>query len=341
MGIAVRVFSLTRAEYWEAPLGEAGVPVEWVGRRSGRLARLLTMARALGRYRPDVIHSFHFFANPYAALAARALNRPDLGAIRSSGRGDFDSVSGPMGQLCVRLPRVLLANSDAAIADLRSRGIPARRLRYLPNAVDVDAFEPVTRPPAPVPFTVAAIGRFTGAKRFDRALRVFARLNAEVDPDARLVLAGDGPERPALEALARQMDLEGKVTFTGVLTDVRPLLRDTDCLLLSSDHEGTPNVVLEAMASARPIVATAVGGVAALVQAAGAGLLATPDDEASLSAALAQLATDAPLRARSGRQGREYVQRHHSFATLQDRISAIYREVLPAGPLAQPDGAHP
>jgi glycosyltransferase involved in cell wall biosynthesis len=188
---------------------------------------------------------------------------------------------------------------------------------------------------------VAAIGRFTGAKRFDRALRVFARLNAEVDPDARLVLAGDGPERPALEALARQLDLEGKVTFTGVLTDVRPLLRDTDCLLLSSDHEGTPNVVLEAMASARPIVATAVGGVAALVQAAGAGLLATPDDEASLSAALAQLATDAPLRARSGRQGREYVQRHHSFATLQDRISAIYREVLPAGPLAQPDGARP
>jgi glycosyltransferase involved in cell wall biosynthesis len=341
IGVEVRVLSLTRGEYWEERLHEAGIAVEWVGQRAARAARLLAVTQAARRHRADLIQSFHFFANPYAALAARALGRPDLGAIRSSGQGDLDSVGPAMSRLCVRLPRVLVANSEAALTSLQHHGIPRHRLRMLPNVIDLDAFTPSAGRRERKPFTVVAIGRLSAQKRFDRALRVFARFQAAATTDVRLVIAGAGSEAPALATLTRELGLGQRVTFTGPLADVRPLLAEADCLLLTSDYEGTPNVILEAMASARPVVATAVGGVDALVEAEETGLLAEPDDEASLSAALTRLVKDPRLCARLGRQARLRVERRHSLGQLEDRILAIYRDVLPAPFLNRGGGGRP
>jgi glycosyltransferase involved in cell wall biosynthesis len=341
IGVEVRVLSLTRGEYWEERLQEAGIPVDWVGQRAARAARLLAITRAARRHRADLIQSFHFFANPYTALAARALGRPDLGAIRSSGKGDLDSVGPALSRLCVRLPRLLVANSEAALTSLQHRGIPRHRLRMLPNVIDLDAFAPAAARTEPHPFTVVAIGRLNTQKRFDRALRVFAKFQAAAATDVKLVIAGAGSEKPALAKLTGDLGLGQRVTFTGPVADVRPLLAEADCLLLTSDYEGTPNVILEAMASARPVVATAVGGVTALVEAEETGLLAEPDDEASLSTALIRLVNDPPLRARLGRQARQRVERRHSLGLMEDSIFAIYRDVLPAPLLDRGGGGRP
>ena len=83
-----------------------------------------------------MLQSYHFYANPYAALAARALRVPDLGAIRSNGTADLASVGGVLGRLCLRLPRLLVANSQSAMTNLQALGVPAHRLRLLPNVID-------------------------------------------------------------------------------------------------------------------------------------------------------------------------------------------------------------
>jgi glycosyltransferase involved in cell wall biosynthesis len=335
------VLSLARGEHWEGPLREAGVPVEWVGARPGRAARLMAVTRAAARHRADLLQSFHFYANPYAALAARALRRPDLGAVRGSGQADLDSVGGVMGRLCVWLPRLLVANSDAAVTRLQQLGVPRRRLRLLPNVIDVNAFVPSAADEAARPFTVAAIGRLDANKRFDRALRVVASARPRIARDVRLIVAGAGPDRSALEALAVRLGLGGQVTFAGAVADIRPLLGQADCLLLTSDAEGTPNVILEAMAAARPVIATAVGGVSALVEPGRTGLLAARDDEAALAGAVVRLAGDPGLTARMGRQGRARVSEHYSLQGLEEHLRALYREVLPSGTRGHEPGDRP
>jgi len=326
-----RVLSLTRGGHWEAPLRDAGVPVEWVGERRGRTARLLAVTRAAARHQADLVQSFHFFTNPYAAMAARWLRRPDLGAIRNSGQADMDSVGSALAQLCLRLPRLLVANSVAAIERLRQVGVSASRLRLLPNAVDVEAFGPPTGRDGSGPFVVAAIGRLVTAKRFDRALRAIAGARARTRREIRLIIAGAGSEQPAIEALTATLGLAGAVTLPGSVADVRVLLREADCLLLTSDYEGTPNVILEAMASARPVVATDVGGVGALVETGQTGLLVPRDDDEGLADAIARLAEAPAVAACLGRRGRARVEEHFSLSRLEENLRTLYLEVLPRG----------
>ena len=123
------------------------------------------------------------------------------------------------------------------------------------------------------------------------------------------------------------------VTFAGALGDVGPVLRAVDCLLLTSDFEGTPNVILEAMAAGLPVVATAVGGTAAVIDEGRTGFLCAPDDEAALTRALAALAHDGALAVRLGRAGRTRVETSFGLPSLEANLCRLYSEVVP-------DGAH-
>ena len=328
-GASPQVLSLTKEEFWEDPLRDLGVPVTWVGVRPGRAARLAAVARAAARHRPDLLQSFHFYANPYAAMAARMLRIPDLGAVRSSGTADLASVGGLLGKMCLRLPRLLVANSEAAIDNLLRMGVSRQRLWLLPNVIDTAAFAPAMPLDPSRPFTVAAVGRLVPQKRFDRAIRVIASLGARLERKVQLVIAGDGPQRAALDAIVADHGLGDRVTFTGVLADIRPVLQRADCLLLTSDYEGTPNVILEAMALGRPVVATDVGGIRRIVEPSQTGLLAPPDDEAALCAALAHIAEDPALAQYLGAQARLRVERFHSLSRLSDNLRLLYGEVLP------------
>ena len=328
-GAFPRVLTLGRDEFWEAPLRDLGIPVEWVGARTAKAGRLVTILRSVARHRPDVVQSYHFYVNPYAAVTARMLRLPDLGAIRSNGTADLASVDGLLGRLCLRLPRLLVANSQAALTTLAALGVSAERLRLLPNVVDTAAFTPVSGGDGTGPFRVIAIGRLDPPKRFDRALRVVAALRAQVTRRVQLTIAGMGPQRAALEAMVAELGLGDVVTFAGALTDVRPVLRDADCLLLTSDHEGTPNVILEAMASALPVVATAVGGIGALVDPHRTGFLCAPDDEVGLCSALVALANDPALAERLGRGGRQRVASSFGLPTLDATLRHLYGEVVP------------
>ena len=186
----------------------------------------------------------------------------------------------------------LIANT-APLADWMVReGWPASRVHHLPNfSPDPTGTRPERLGVASSTPLVLALGRLHANKGFDVLIRALARV-----PRAVLVIAGDGPERATLEAHARDAGVAARVRWPGWRDDGAALLAGADLFVCPSRHEPLGNVVMEAMASARPIVAAASEGPAALLASDRTGLLVPVDDDAALADAIAALLDD-PARA--------------------------------------------
>jgi len=327
-GAGVRLLCLTQGEFWEEAIRKMEIPVIWVGRQKSRLARLGGILRVLKNDPPDIIQSHHFYTNLYATAAARIIGSRDVGALRNDPGGEMKFHGFVTGQLSLRAPRLLVSNSRAAMDRASALGIPSSRLRWLPNVVDLDRFCPGgcehngrVR--------LLSVGRLEEQKRHDRLLRALKKqLSGPCGRDFRLVIAGEGSERPRLEALTRGLDLLPRVQFRGGVVETDALYRESDIFVLASDWEGTPNVILEAMASGLPVVATRVGGVPEIVRHGETGYLVDPDDESSLAEALSILIGDCQLRREMGRRARKYVEDNHSPQRLGRLLQELYEAAL-------------
>jgi glycosyltransferase involved in cell wall biosynthesis len=141
-------------------------------------------------------------------------------------------------------------------------------------------------------------------------------------------VVGDGECRSDLEQLAARLGLQGRVHFTGWRRDVAAVLADVDVVALSSRNEGTPVALIEALASATPVVATHVGGVPDVVDDDVTGLLVPPGDPVAFALALERVLGDAALRHRFGTEGRARVQDRFSLDRLLGAIDDLYHELL-------------
>jgi glycosyltransferase involved in cell wall biosynthesis len=322
-GATPRVFSLTRGEHYENAIRSAGVEVVWIGEPKGRLGRLLRLMRELRAWRPDIVQSQHFHANLYVTLASRWLGLPDIGALRSTG-ADEVRMTGRLGRACLRWPRFLAANSRVGLDFALAQGCDPGRVQLLGNVIDTEAFAPQSRP-ARVPLRVLGVGRLGPEKRFDRFLRALARVRERSLTPVEGWIVGDGPLRRTLAAEARRLGLVDHVEFRGAITDMTAVYASAEILVLPSDWEGTPNVLLEAMATGMPVLATRVGGVPGLVRDGENGLLVDVEDEESLACQLQRLVEEPELRRRLGTAGAEFVRSHHSTQGLAASLATLYR----------------
>jgi glycosyltransferase involved in cell wall biosynthesis len=143
----------------------------------------------------------------------------------------------------------------------------------------------------------------------------------------RGVIVGDGPARASLEARARERGLlPDGVAFTGARTDVPRLLAGADMLALTSQHEGFPNVVMEAMAARLPVISTPAGDAASLVQDGSTGYVVAFDDEDQLTAKLTSLARSPSQRLAFGAAGRALIEERYRVDTLVPRALRIYHQ---------------
>ncbi len=332
-GAAPRLLCLDRGEYWEGAIRSLGVPITWVGQRQSRLARLVRVLKELREDPPDLFQSQHFFANAYVALTARVLGVGSIGAMRNEETAERRGNGRLGGWVNLHLPRVIAANTRVAIRQAVTRGLSPSRLHFLPNVVDTQRFKPGSGS-GERPLTLLAIGRVTKQKRFDRFISAVARLRTQVDLKVRAWIAGPAQDeglRTQLEAQATELGLlPGCLEFLGGVSDMISLYLQADACVLTSDFEGTPNVLLEAMASGLPVVATSVGGVPEIVRHGETGFLARPDDMAGLVAALVRLVKDAPLRAAMGRRARAYIEQNHSLTRLPRYLYELYDRALPS-----------
>ncbi len=325
-GARPRVLCFKPGEYWEDPIRELGVPVTCVGR--SKLGRLRQIVRELRDDPPEVLQSAHFYTNAYTQIAARILGIQEIGAVRCDLVSEVSSNHPWLRRLSLSTLRAIAVNSRAAIRSAERFGLDPASLRFLPNVVDTTRFVPGTeRTSAEV--RVLGVGRLTEQKRFDRFLRVVARAKKRASRRVTAVIAGDGPLLSMLQRTAAELQFAaGEIQFAGPVEDMRSLYQSADIFLLTSEYEGTPNVVLEAMACAVPAVSTRVGDVPDIVTHGLTGYLAEADDEDAMTEGLEKLADVPELRKRIGLAGREFVAAYHSVQSLPEYLHSLYSGVL-------------
>jgi glycosyltransferase involved in cell wall biosynthesis len=320
-GSRVRVLSLTSGESWEEPILKLGVPVIWVGQSRYHLSRLARIVHELRADRPDVVQSAHFYTNSYALAGARLAGVREIGAVRCDVHSEVRNTWSALRRFTLANLRTVAANSRAAIRAAEQFGAAPARLHFLPNVVDTSLFQPSGRPRGPA-VQILGAGRLAPQKRFDRFLSVLAEVRKSAAVEVHATVVGNGPLRLALEQRAAELGLASAVTFRPAVSNMATLYQQADLLLLTSDYEGTPNVVLEAMASGVPVVATGVGGVPEIVKDGETGFLAAGEEQ--LVARAADLVASPERRTAMGRAARAHVLANHSIDRLPVYLRSLY-----------------
>jgi glycosyltransferase involved in cell wall biosynthesis len=211
-------------------------------------------------------------------------------------------------------------------------GVQSKKIHVLPNVIDLADFD-VQATHEATQFArmdtpkVVAVGRLVPEKRLDRYLGVLALARQKV-PDLKGFLIGDGPERQRLESIANDLGLlpEG-LQFFARWNGVPALLSHVQMLILCSDHEGLPNVLLEAMAARLPVITTAAGDAADVVQDGITGYVVPFDDIEGMAERMICLARSPDLRRKLGEAGRRRVELLYSSEGLANRLLCTYRSI--------------
>jgi glycosyltransferase involved in cell wall biosynthesis len=331
-GAAPQVLCFDRGEFWEGPIRGLGVPVRWVGQSRFRVARLWRILRELRKSPAEVFQAQHFYVNSYVALAAFLLRTKAIGAMRSEAKVELLGNSALGVWLNLHSAPLIAANTRFAIKQAIAQGVAPSRLYFLPNVVDTERFRPAAGR-AERPLTLLTVGRLVQLKRFDRFITALGRLRAQLGRQVQGWIVGPGQEpelQKALEAQGAKLGVfPGCLRFLGDVSDMEGLYQQADVCVLTSNHEGTPNVLLEAMACGLPVVATRVGGVPDIVVHGKTGFLVEPEDIEGLVAALGKLATDVPARIKMSRQARGYVEERHALGRLPAYLTNLYQVALP------------
>ena len=294
------------------------------------------VAREIGRWRPDIVHTHLIHADLWGQVAAKRRGVPGVRTFHNVAAFYRREPYRSAGRLAGRLANDTIAISHVVADYVRELGLsPVHRVRLVPYGIDTDAWRTSSdaRASAREGFGIAAhevvigmAGRLIPGKGHRLAIEAFLRTRA---PKLRLLIAGDGELRPSIEALARTTD--GRVRLVGQVSDVRGFLAASDVLLfptLPSLGEGFGLAALEAMAVGRPVIATAVGALPEVVEDGRTGLVVEPD-LGPVTVAIDRLAADAGLREAMGEAGRLRAAERFSLATMVERTRAVYRETLP------------
>ncbi len=295
-------------------------------------AAVWNLARYLRAERIQLVHCFDFYSNILGVPAGRLAGVPVIASQREL--GDLRS---PLQRLVyramLRLADCVVVNSEAVAQRVRlQRAARPGRLVVIPNGVDLTRFAPVpgsARSPAG-PVTIGTLGNLRPEKGLAHLMQA-AALVRETCPRARFVVWGDGPLRPELERLVRQLSLDGLVELRGATAEPEAALRELDIFVLPSLSEACSNALLQAMASGLAVVATGVGGTPAVVTDGETGLLVAPGDPAELARAILRLVEEPALADRLRAAARATTRTRFATDRMLDRFQGLYRRLLDAG----------
>jgi glycosyltransferase involved in cell wall biosynthesis len=318
-----------------------------VGRAAGLCYRWLTPAALLGRPRRcHFVHTYHghIFHSYYGALKTRTflliekalakLVTDRIVVLSEQQRREINEEFGvgSAGQFSI----IPLGIDLSVFADWEQRGQSFRE-EFGFGSGEV---------------LIGIIGRLTEIKNHDLFLRAAALFKSKFsnpNQTVRFVVVGDGALRSALEAAADSLGLKNDVVFAGSRRDLAEVYPALDIVALTSRNEGTPLTLIEAMANARPVISTAVGGVVDLLgkplatesdaafQVCECGISVSPDDATGFSAGLRRLVEDALLRRETGARGLQFVTARYSTGRLMKDIEELYRELLKPSAAAPSD----
>ena len=309
-----------------APKTEMDLTAAW------RLSRLIKQVR------PDVIHAHDPHGVAMAALALSmgmggSRNTPAVPPLIAARRVDFHMKDNALSRWKYRQVDCFICASDTIRRMVITDGMPAARVVTVHEGIDVghvDAAPPVNLHAelwlphhAPIVGNVAALVPHKGHRHFiEAAALVVTRV-----PDARFVIAGEGELRPTLERQIKDHHLEKHVFLVGFRPDVLSVHKAFDLFVMSSITEGLGTSLLDAMACAKPIVATSAGGIPEVVVDGTTGLLVPPRDHEAMAEAIVRLLLDERARRSMGAAGTVRVREHFSAERMVQDTLAVYRRV--------------
>ncbi len=315
------------------PVREHGVECIRVEAPSrGYLSELRQVGRLLKSWRPDVLHTHGYRSDLLHGGRARGKGVASVTTLHGSSRmGGASHLFEWLQEWALRRFDAVIAVSEPLAESLRARGVSENRIHMVPNAwtppegmISADEAHRMLEAP-PEQLIIGWVGRLIPVKGCDVFIEGLARMD-DGHWVARIV--GDGPERPRLEALARERGLSDRVRFLGAIPDAARLFRALDLFVLSSRSEGTPMVLLEAMGAGVPVVATSVGGVPSVVEDGVSGWLVAPEAPGELARAMSEAVVDADARSRRAAGGAQHVRRKFDYDSWIHQHDAVYRSAL-------------
>ena len=306
-------------------LADRGFDV-WAPRTTGKVdpLTLVRLAARLRRDRADVLHAHLSTASLIGSLAARLAGVPSIVTVHGLNR-----------RTAFMCAQRIIAVSHAVCRHLVAQGIPESRIAVIHNGIELERYR---RPPdaglvrarlglTPGESLIGAVGRLGPEKGHSYLIEAAALLIRRDRLPVRLVIVGEGRNRPVLEATTLRCGIAGRVTLVGFQRDVMPYEAALDLFCLPSLKEGLSLSALEAMALAKPVVASRVGGTPEVVVDGETGLLVEPADPEALAQALAGMLRDRERAQRMGEAGRARVEALFDLDHSVDRIEALYEQV--------------
>jgi glycosyltransferase involved in cell wall biosynthesis len=304
---------------------------------------VMQLARIIRRFRPDVVHSHMTHANLLARVTRPFAPMPAL--ISTLHGSKMHSVKGGSTRMREIGHRITDRWTDvttticgaAAESCIQDGAVPAGRVMVLHNGVDTERYQPRpdVREQMRRELGVAgklvwlAVGRFELPKNYALMIRAFSFALQHSRRDMVLLICGAGSMQSQVEAQVRELGLEGHIRFLGIRRDIPQVMNAADAYVLSSDTEGLPMVLLQASASALPIVATNVGGNAEVVQHNRTGFLAPSGDTMALADAIERTSgLNAFDRSRLGGAGRQFTHENFGIGHIVDQWEELYRQLL-------------
>ena len=338
-GVARRGHAVTLAAPAESRIFQAapdfGVEAVAIPIARKSVAGLLAMTRLLRGRRFDVVNT-HSSTDSWLAAVASAFQRRPPPIVRTR------HISAPVPRnFATRwlynhaTSRIVTTGERLRLQVIEEAGVAPAQVVSIPTGIDLERFRPGDAGEArtalgldPAGIVIGIVATMRSWKGHRHLFEAFAGL---ADRTTRLVVVGDGPQREALEALAKTLGIEARVRFTGNLADVAPWLRAFDLFCLPSyANEGVPQALMQAMACALPVITTPVGSIGEIVQDGETGRLVQPQDSAALRIAIEELLVDASLRARLATAARGAALQRFGEDRMVERMLDVFTAVARA-----------
>lgn len=332
------ILCLMRRGEFASEVEKMGITVVEFGyRRRNTVTTTLRLARFLRKNKVKILHTHLFLPGLIGRIAAWLAGTPVI-ITHEEGRTLWKKWYHKLFERVAifKTDLRLAVSQDIAELRIKEEGTPPAKIRILPSGgVEPKIFD--------VPESVSAgkrsqlglanqivvgtIGRLVEAKGLDLLLEA-ASILKRLDSRVKFVIVGDGPLEEDLRRQIKAKNLDGIVHLLGKRTDIPEILSVIDVYVITSRTEGTPVSLIEAMMAAKPVAATAVGGIPEIISDGVDGILVTPEDAQEIANAILRLIKDADLRRRLGDQARKKAIERYSTKTVIEQTEAIYAELL-------------
>ena len=259
-----------------------GVPVYGLPSVASRLRKLQALTSLVKRFKPEVLHSWSFYTNFAAYYSTLGSDIISVGSIRSDFSWAQTDCGWLVGSLSARWPYNQICNSVSAAERIRAMRGPfvPTIVNVVRNGLDLELFDNVS-PSINGTIKILGVGSLVPVKRWDRVLSAAVGLR-DKGLAFMIRVVGDGPLYASLRQQTKNMGMDDYVQFIGQSADIASLLAESNFLVHTADHEGTPNCIMEAMACGRAVVSTDVGDVRYLVEHGKTGFVVNVRDTSML-----------------------------------------------------------